>query len=183
MSQEISLLLKETERLLDKNSAEDKDEIHSKLVGLYLSLQEYAEEGKDAFVDQYNLLVDRGKTAGISKIKRIIKKAAEKKETSNVKKRETVENNQNTERIAASILEQSKTLKMKAESFGQMLENSKSFVEKVSSGVRENVKQVQKSVLALENKEWYSLTTGQVVFLLIAALLIFIFMYFLIRVA
>lgn len=179
MSKEIHLLLKETKKLLDKKDREDKDDIHSKIVGLFLYLQDYAEADRDSIIEQYNLLVDRGKEAGISKIKKVIKKATE---SSSIKQREKVANDENTEKLAASILDHSKTLKKKAESFGQMLENSKAFVENVSAGVRENVKQVQKGVLSLEGKDWYNLSTAQVVFLLVLVLLIFMFMYFLIRI-
>ncbi|KAI5162967.1 hypothetical protein NEAUS04_1277 [Nematocida ausubeli] len=178
MAKDIHLLLKETKKLLERKDPEDKDDIHSQLVGLYLYLQEYNEEDRESLVAAYNELVDRGLSAGISKLKKIIKKASE---VVKIKKREEPEENAETQKLTASILDHSKTLKKKAESFGQMLENSKSFVENVSAGVRENVKQVEKGVHAMDSKEWYNLSTSQLVFLLGIVLLIFILMYVVIR--
>ncbi|KAH9386529.1 uncharacterized protein NEMAJ01_1425 [Nematocida major] len=179
MLKEIHFLLKETHALLDKNSPEQKDDIHSKIVGIYLTLQEYTKEDREVLIEKYNELVDRGKAAGISKIKKIA--AIRPVETTSTKKREPAGNDAKSEKIAASILDHSKTLKKKVESFGQMLENSKSSVDAVSSRVRENVKHVQKGVSSLENKEWYSLSTGQVALLLVMVLLAFVVMYLLIR--
>lgn len=189
MLKEITLLLKETKDLLDNYTEEKKDNLHSKITAIYLYLQEYTGETRDALVKEYNLLVEKGKELGISKIKRI---HAPKEsitsgkrvsaESENIKKREDQATDPNKEKMAASILDHSKILKKKAESFGQMVENSKNFVDKVSTGMKENVKQVQKGVSSLEHTEWYSLSTGQAIFLLLSALFIFIIMYGLIRV-
>ncbi|KAI5166914.1 hypothetical protein NEIG_01493 [Nematocida sp. ERTm5] len=184
MTKEIQLLLKETKTLLQRKHLEDNDNIHSKLLGLYLYLHEYTESDRESLVNEYNELVDKATGAGISKLKKIkIIENIKKTESIKIKKREEiVKGDEQSEKLAMSILDHSKILKKKAENFGQMLENSKKFVDNVSTGVRDNVKQVQKGVLSLESKEWYNLSTGQVILLLLFVILIFIIMYFIIRI-
>ncbi|KAI5186266.1 hypothetical protein NEHOM01_1355 [Nematocida homosporus] len=180
MNQELLHLLNETQELLNTPTTSDKDEIQSKIAALYLYISEEKSDKLDEIIEKYNELVDKAKQFGIKRIKKHRpKEVIQEKEE--LKERKTKQSKEEAEKLAMKILEKSKTLKEKSESFGNMVEISKDVLEKVSHSVRKNVTQVQKGVNALETKPWWSFGTLDIITTIGFVIAIFIIMYVFIR--
>ncbi|KAI5191361.1 hypothetical protein NECID01_1430 [Nematocida sp. AWRm77] len=174
-------LLKETQDLLETPERASTDDLHSKVLGLFVYLDRMPEPGAQ-LVDAYNVLADRCKQLGVRGIKRYRPK--EKKspyEKEELRQRESTEIQAESEKLAQSILEHSKTLKKKTEAFGNMVDLSKNLLDTVTTGVRKNVHYVEKGVDTLTKKEWYSFSTTQTIGIVLLVLLVFCAMYLFIR--
>ncbi|KAI5172083.1 hypothetical protein NEFER03_1328 [Nematocida sp. LUAm3] len=178
MNKDLLHLLEETKELL-KEDEKEVDEIQSKIIAMSLYLDEYSEEDKEHLVEEYNRLVEEAKEAGVTRIKRYNLKKKEVKEEEKTKKREVKEEDE----IARNILEKSRLLKKKSESFGSMVDVSKDYVDTISGSVRKNVHNVEKGVGSLEKREIFSITTSGLIFIMGIVVLVFILMYALIRIS
>ncbi|OAG29663.1 hypothetical protein NEDG_00796 [Nematocida displodere] len=180
MKKEIQNLLEEVKALLDMHPECDPDDIHSKIVGIYLSLDAYTESDKNAKIKEYNEVVDRATEAGIQKIRKYQVKTPPKEETRQ-KQRGEEHSTEEADRLALSILEHSKTLKKKTESFGSMVDISKDLLDKTTNSVRKNVHNVEKGMETLERKHWWSFGAVDTLVTVFIVVLVFIFMYIFIR--
>jgi len=181
MSREFENLLRETQELARSKRAVDKEKLHSKILALYMYL-ERGERKNHKYVEEYNKLAEECKEKEIRGIK-LYKNRDVEEEKEIARKREDVKKAERTEQIAASILEHSRTLKKKTEAFGAMVDISKDLVEKVAASVRKNVYSVEKGVEQLEKRHWWSFTTRNTVAMVIFVIIVFIFMYFFIRIS
>lgn len=181
MNKELQHLLKEVRDLLNGDVSRDKDEIHSKLTGVYLYLEEYMEKDKRKVVEEYNKTVEMAKEAGVKSIRAYKMPVEEVEEKEKLRKREIDSSTEKADQLAMKILDKSRTLKKKSEAFGNMVEISKGILDTISSSVRKNVYQVQKGVDALEQSSWWSFNTSTLITIALFVIILFVFMYLFIR--
>ncbi|KAI5181815.1 hypothetical protein NEOKW01_1973 [Nematocida sp. AWRm80] len=180
MDQKIKQLLKETNNTLKIHNIDDNSSIHSKILALFMYLKKYHGENRTELVKEYNKIVESALEKGVEKIKKIeVKEDIEEK--NELKERKEENTKEDETRITSSILEHSKTLKQRTESFGSMLEMSKGFLEKVTGSVQKNVSEIEKNVSVLDSKPWWSFDTTGMLSIIVFVIVAFILIYALIR--
>lgn len=188
MLKEVNTILQETKELLeikDPLDASREEEIQNRIIAMYLSLIKDNESEHADLIEEYNRVIKKASRQGVHKIKKYsIHNIPSPIEREEIKKREDETGNttEETDTIALSVLEYSKTLKKKTEAFGNMLGISKGILETASGTLRKNVHAIEKGIELLEKKAWYSFGTLDMLWIIFLVIFIFICMYLFIRI-